>query len=102
MVTADKDGISHQFACKELNYDRHFNDVLQLIDVSPDIVVFYRNLKALIDANQTHLGQSASFLELLDKSHKLQKAHSHGKACRSKLPKKVGKQSSELRMTFRQ
>lgn len=72
MVTAGKGGISHQFECKELNYDRHFNDVLQSADVSPAIVDFYRTLEAFIDANQTHLSQSTSLLELLDKSHKLQ------------------------------
>ena len=80
MVTAGKGGISHQFECKELNYDRHFNDVLQSADVSPAIVDFYRTLEAFIDANQTHLSQSTSLLELLDKSHKLQQAHSHSKA----------------------
>jgi hypothetical protein len=80
MVTTEKGGISHQFACKELNYDRHFNDVLQSADPSPAIVDFYRTLKAFIDANQTHLSQSTSLLELLDKSHKLQQAHSHSKA----------------------
>ena len=79
-VTAEKGGISHQFACEELNYDRHFTDVLQSADLSPAIPDFYRTLKAFIDANQTHLSQSTSLLELLDKSHKLQKAHSHSKA----------------------
>eukprot|EP00435_Cladocopium_sp_Y103_P044299 s2258_g12.t1 len=72
MVTAEKGEISHQFACEKLNYDPHFNDVLQSNDVSPAIVDFYRTLKAFIDSNQTHLSQSTSLLELLDRSHKLQ------------------------------